>query len=141
MTLKKVYQDKFGLGGNCATAAHATLLGLDLDQVPYYNDGLTDSTLSESDKTKIFYDRIQEFLNPMGLQESCYHYSQELVDELKTLNSNLLYKYYQVIGKSPRGYMHVVIYCDGELYHDPHPDGGGVEETYIALLEKYKGDK
>lgn len=29
-------------------------------------------------------------------------------------------------GTSPRGYEHAVVVHDGELWHDPHPEGGGL---------------
>lgn len=33
-------------------------------------------------------------------------------------------------GMSPRGVKHAVIVKDGELWHDPHPDGGGITGVY-----------
>jgi hypothetical protein len=40
--------------------------------------------------------------------------------------------YYMVAGTSSRGTMHVCIYKNGELWHDPHPDQDGLlaEELY-----------
>lgn len=35
--------------------------------------------------------------------------------------------YYLVTGKTERGTVHVCIYKDGELYHDPHPSNKGLE--------------
>ncbi len=37
-------------------------------------------------------------------------------------------RYYMVLGQSPRGLSHAVIYKDGELAHDPHPDKTGLKE-------------
>lgn len=133
--IKKVYQDKFGKGGNCASAVHASMFGLTLDEVPYYNDGLGDLDLPQSKLDHMFNERVDTFLATMGFKQEWYLFTPELVEELKTMNYTYR-TYYEVIGKSPRGYNHVVIYKDGELYHDPHPDGGGVEETYICLYYK-----
>jgi hypothetical protein len=44
--------------------------------------------------------------------------------------------YYMAIGVSPRGLRHAVIYSDGKLAHDPHPDGGGVIPDRYELLEE-----
>lgn len=32
-------------------------------------------------------------------------------------------------GRSQRGMMHAVVALDGEIVHDPHPDGGGIESV------------
>ncbi len=130
--IKKVYQDKFGLGGNCASACHATLLGLELNDVPYYSDGLGEGcTLPTEEKDAIFNARIKAFLDTYSLKEVWYHYNDEHIQEYIKMNPD---HYYQVVGMSPRGYMHSVIYYRGELFHDPHPDGGGVEKTYAVFL-------
>ncbi|MBK5647026.1 MAG: hypothetical protein I4N51_07905 [Acinetobacter sp.] len=39
-----------------------------------------------------------------------------------------------VAGISPRGHMHSVIYEHGQLWHDPHPEGGGVIPCQICML-------
>lgn len=45
--------------------------------------------------------------------------------------------YYLVIGESYRGFDHVCIYKNGELWHDPHPDGTGlVTEELFEFLRK-----
>jgi hypothetical protein len=43
-------------------------------------------------------------------------------------------EYYIVQGVSPRGVNHSVIFKDGKMVHDPHPDGGGIQEPYTAYL-------
>lgn len=49
--------------------------------------------------------------------------------------------YYLVTGKTKRGVVHICIYKDGKLYHDPHPSGKGLEtimhyEYLIALTDE-----
>lgn len=40
-------------------------------------------------------------------------------------------KYYMAVGISPRGLNHVVIYQNGKMIYDPHPDGGGVKDIML----------
>lgn len=45
--------------------------------------------------------------------------------------------YYMAWGQSPRGYEHSVLYYNGELAHDPHPDNTGlvqVEDIAYCVL-------
>jgi len=45
--------------------------------------------------------------------------------------------YYLVAGTSARGNVHVCIYKDGALWHDPHPDRTGLlEEDMFEFFEK-----
>lgn len=136
--LEKVYQNIFGKGGNCASAVHATILGIKLDQVPYYNDGLADMDIPQDEIDFIFNQRIEKFLNDnYNCHESWYHYDDPNIQSyLKEYPD----RPYQVVGKSPRDYMHVVIYMNGELWHDPHPEGGGVEETYVVLIVRNENE-
>jgi hypothetical protein len=36
-------------------------------------------------------------------------------------------------GPGPRGFRHAVVYLNGELVHDPHPEGGG-----LLKVEEYE---
>lgn len=36
--------------------------------------------------------------------------------------------YYLVTGRTERGTIHICIYQNGKLYHDPHPDGAGLTD-------------
>ena len=38
--------------------------------------------------------------------------------------------YYFVVGKTERDTVHVCIFQNGELYHDPYPGGAGLTELY-----------
>ena len=53
-------------------------------------------------------------------------------------------EYYLVSGQSPRNpdVDHIVIYMNGKMYHDPHPDGTGIiNERTFYLMEKNKMKK
>lgn len=44
--------------------------------------------------------------------------------------------YYLVSGYSPRGVMHICIYKDGQLWHDPHPSRDGLmDERHFEYFE------
>lgn len=124
-----VMQDKFGYGGNCMSAAIASMLNKTLDQVPYFAEGLTDQTKDE-ENAKIFFNRIKEYLEKLGCELLWYPLDQKDFKE-KIIDAG---SYYLVSGKSPRGYSHVVIYRNGELAHDPHPEGGGVIPEHVGAL-------
>lgn len=47
----------------------------------------------------------------------------QILDYLASRNAGM---YVMIGGESPRGNNHVVIAADGEIIHDPHPDGGGL---------------
>jgi hypothetical protein len=45
--------------------------------------------------------------------------------------------YYLVAGESARGTIHVCIYKNGALWHDPHPDQSGLlEEDMFEYFKK-----
>ena len=46
--------------------------------------------------------------------------------------------YYIVSGDAERGFFHAVIYKNGNLAHDPHPQGKGLINTkYMYLFFKF----
>jgi hypothetical protein len=45
-------------------------------------------------------------------------------------------KYYLASGMSPRGVMHVCIYKNGKMVHDPHPTREGIDESTISYFEE-----
>lgn len=135
--MKKVMQTITGLGGNCEGATIATLLGLDLEQVPDFWDGVDKSDPSCPVQGAIYHDNMNAFLAKHGYKMLSLGVSgsptdsniQWVIDISKHLGVKHL-----VAGKSPRGFMHSVIYENGKLWHDPHPEGGGVIPQQICLL-------
>ena len=114
--MKPVYQTRFGKGeGNCLNACVASLLELPLggsEGVPEQNDGALRSWLLERDMGSVWVTRIRREATP-----------PEPYVELAGGGS-----YYFAAGISPRdpGVDHAVVYSDGELQHDPHPEGKGL---------------
>lgn len=130
--MKKVYQTKYGKQGNCQSATLATLLGLEIDEVPYFFDGIEGS--SEAERDRQFVDNINNFLRPRGYQLIMLGQNEPHTEWVEEISRELKGVKLLVGGISPRGSMHSVIYMDGKLWHDPHPDGLGVVPYSISFM-------
>lgn len=135
--MKKVMQTKLGLGGNCEGATLATLLGLELSEIPDFWDGCDIETPASPDNGIIYQRNVNNFLEKygykmlnLGVTSNPSERDQQWVIDI----SRHLGIKHIVAGISPRGYMHSVIYENGELWHDPHPEGGGVIPCQLCLL-------
>ncbi len=109
--MKPVFQDKFyraetGEDGNCFQAAVASLLGLELEQVPNFMD----------DKPR-FEERYIRFVAERGFSIICLDF-----ETARNLDA-----YYLALGRSDRAVGHVVVYRKGQLAHDPHPANTGLQ--------------
>lgn len=132
--MKKVYQTKFGKLGNCQSATLATLLGLEIDEVPYFFDGIDIEGSSEAESDRQFVDNINNFLRPRGYQLIMLGQNEPHTEWVEEISRELKGVKLLVGGISPRGSMHSVIYLDGKLWHDPHPDGHGVIPYSISFM-------
>lgn len=112
-----------GDNGNCLQTAVASILDLPLEEVPHF----------------VPFGRNWNKALVMFMQEKGYEY-HGLADK-QFINSPFYTKgidgYVIAAGESPRGLQHAVIYKDGELVHDPHPDGGGVKLEYFFMFEPF----
>lgn len=135
--MRKVMQTVTGLGGNCEGAVLATLLGLELENIP--------SFWSESGKENpkcpieggLYQDRLNSFLKPFGYRSVSLGFNEPSEDSarwVQDISKGAIDVPLAVAGISPRGYMHSVIYLNGELWHDPHPEGGGVTACQICFI-------
>jgi len=110
--MKPVMQTIFGDGsngdtpGNCLQAALATIFRIDLDTVPHFMEFGVD-----------WFEQLQSWLRESF---DMYALSFEYDDRLHVEG------YYLLTGKTERGLMHTVVYKDGKLMHDPHPDSNGL---------------
>lgn len=132
--MKKVYQTKFGKRGNCQSATLATLLGLEIDEVPYFFDGIDSESMSEAESDRKFVDNINDFLRGHGYQLIMLGQNEPHTEWVEEISNELKGVKLLVGGVSPRGSMHSVIYLDGKLWHDPHPDGQGVVPYSISFI-------
>jgi hypothetical protein len=110
----RVDQDQFGLRGNCQSACLATLLGIPLSEVPNW------AAMEGNDQLK--FDAMRSWLRAIGW-------------DLMTVERGGMdawpprFGAFIAGGKSARGIDHAVIYRDGELWHDPHPDRTGIKSV------------
>lgn len=125
-----------GLGGNCESATLATLLGLNIEDIPSFWEGV-DKDLASNTAGAKYQENLNNFLAQhgykmlnLGVASNPSEANQQwVIDVSKGIGVKHL-----VGGISPRGYMHSVIYENGELWHDPHPEGGGVIPCQVCLL-------
>lgn len=119
----KLYREDAPMRGNCRAACVASLLEVPLWMVPPIEDMRGD--LQE--------ERWNEWVQRMfGLAFVRTHGHEPA----------RLPEYYIACGPSPRGggIYHAVVYRGGELAHDPHPSGAGVESVeWCWHVEPLKG--
>lgn len=132
--MKKVMQDKFGFGGNCMSATMATLFGLELHEVPSFWEGCDLEVGETPENGAIFCDNVNKFLKSQGHTSICLGANVPHVDWVTEISKGMPEALLLVGGKSPRGYMHSVIWKNGTLWHDPHPEGGGVVAQDITFI-------
>jgi len=106
-----------GSKGNCFSANLATVLDMNIDDVPNFG---------HITKSEDFWSAVNEFLNTKGYGVFTISFSQKWLKKQKGM--------FLVAGKSPRGFQHSVIYEGGKIIHDPAPEGGGVEPKYIDII-------
>lgn len=109
--MKAVDQDIFvndpdGRTGNCLQAAIASILHLNLNNVPHFADEAGDGWY----KSMIMWlwDKGYSFVDV----EKPFYYTGYVIACIV----------------SERGSQHAVIYCNGELVHDPHPSRAGIDK-------------
>lgn len=115
--MKFLDQTKFGpKEGDCFAACIASLLGLDIDEVPDFGQG-----------KKNWYRLFEEWLRCRRLAPLTVYGKSAIIPKGV---------YYLAGGKSSRGIPHSVIYLNGEMVHDPHPDRDGLAEVtdYLFLV-------
>jgi len=112
--MKPVKQTIFGKStGNCWAACVASLLEIDLEEVPNF--------CAKYDNDRWFAE-TRKWLRTRGLEMLMLELSSDV--DLADLFGHI---YWIAGGKSPRGrYNHATIYRGAELVHDPHPDDTGL---------------
>ncbi len=118
-TQTKLHDAEKGIEGNCTQAAIATIMGLELDEVPDFN-----TLHKDKPHSGYFWGHIAKWFYSRGyiFQMSDPKYSWPCL--------------YLASGPSPRGVSHIVVMEDGKLVHDPHPSRAGilsVDRNYILL--------
>ncbi|MGU9981530.1 hypothetical protein ACJ4V0_15955 [Phreatobacter sp. HK31-P] len=109
-----------GRYGDCHRAALATILDMPIADVPHvYDGGISGAEASLNERA---------FLASLGLVPINVAYGSDasLKDVLAATGAFCPGLCAILGGKSPRGFGHSVVIADGEIVHDPHPDGGGL---------------
>ncbi len=114
-----------GKYGDCQRAAIASILSLDVQQVPHFLDG--------DPSSEVFNARLREFLAPRGLSLFAIPFDTDIDSVLRSVGGMNPGVPYMLVGESPRGVNHVVICQDDAVIHDPHPSNAG-------LIGPSKGD-
>lgn len=136
---KVVVRDSKGemvVRGNCFAAAIASLVEKPITEVPNVE------TLFDVDGVS-WYGVMDSWLRANGFEiitnndYKVFHNPAEYNDDTRNiLIDSLTGKYYMASGMSPRGVMHVCIYKDGIMVHDPHPTREGIDESTISYFEE-----
>ena len=94
-----VMQTKLGKSGNCLQACVASALGFSLVQVPEFSG-------------RRWADELRAWFAGLGLRViTCSREREGIAIAL---------------GRGPRGLRHAVVWREGRMIHDPHPDRSGL---------------
>ena len=105
------------LYGDCFRTALASILNLERDDVPHFNDGKPCDN---------YWELVNDWLSHRDLVMFSVAFEAKLPDVLsymKRVNQDL---YYLLAGKSPRGCSHQVVALNDTIVCDPAPHGGGL---------------
>ena len=124
------FQNKFYPNGNCFPASIASLIEMEVDDViqiqEYYKSGCDWGQILKDWLKEKGYEILpaNEFMVFHLDLNHIYQSEKEIEEDIKQLKD----EYYMVSGKSPRyeNESHIVIYQNGKLVHDPHPDNTGI---------------
>lgn len=110
--------DPQGRVGNCLQACIASICDMPLYEVPHFAAMPDD----------IWFETMCNWLHERGWDFEDFETVKDSQD------------YMLVIGPSPRGVSHAVIYKDGILAHDPHPSRAGINEVKwcASIMKKQK---
>ncbi|MFA5732742.1 MAG: hypothetical protein WC934_12160 [Acidithiobacillus sp.] len=113
--MKKVFQTKFGIDGNCTQACIASFLEIDINRLPEkFTPNLWFKELNES---------LIKFDSYAVMLDAAYGTPKDA--------------YVMAGGKSLRGFGHYVIMKNDKLIHDPFPNGTGLFgkiEDYLLIV-------
>lgn len=140
-----IMQTKKGVGGNCFQASLATILGLQLDDVPHFFEN-SDKEWSD-DIAAECYDKIQDWLAVRNLRFLELGYDDQDEDLWDRHCQGLCLVTHKAT--KIQGAMHTVVFRDGKPCWDPNIGDvagselpAGIEMVgFIRLLEPDKKDK
>lgn len=112
-----------GVVGDCDRASVASILEMDVEDVPHFYEGWD----GKSDTLDMWVAR-REWLRSQGWDIIPMAVWGDDPEAALGVLEGTSYddRYFLFIGLSPRGTNHTVVAANGEIVHDPHPDGGGI---------------
>lgn len=141
--MKPIIQTKLStleINGNCLAASVASLLNLNITDVPAFED-----YFDRLDGDSAWHFPFMEFLESQGYE----FVGAGHVDEINIYSPTDTDGHFIVSGISPRQLAdgktttHAVIYKNGKMVHDPHPSGDGITRPLhiykIELLTRKAG--
>lgn len=108
--------------GNCFPACIASILEMECEDVIQIQELYDENDWSQ---------KLCDWLFERG-----YVWRYATIEEIRSTD-----KYLLVTGESPRfkGTLHVTIYQNGKMVHDPHPDNTGIlDERNFEIIERVK---
>ena len=123
---KFLHDPENGVNGDCVRAVVASMLNKeDIEDVPHFGEGLDFSPEARAESGPLFEKRVADYLDTQGIKQFKIAYTCGLEELMGYLRGN---EGVPIIidGMSPRGRNHSVIYMNGEMIHDPHPDNTGI---------------
>ncbi len=121
--------------GNCYAAAIASILERPVTEVPnvesaFHVDDTFWSIVMQTFLKSIGYELI------VNDQYKVFHDNDFDADCRSNYLDKCRDKFYLVSGMSPRGVMHMCVYKNGQLVHDPHPtkDGLLTEDIFEEII-------
>ena len=127
--MKPVFQTEFVVqaedgsiskNGNCFSACIASMLGIPIEDVPTFVNFPNWLGLAN------------EFVKPFGFE--MFMSVPRFVEYCRSAKDSKYHGYYIATGMGPRGFHHSVICKDGEVVHDPHPEGGGIAKIDSVFI-------
>lgn len=109
--------------GNCLPACVATILDKPLETVPHFIE--SGQWLGDTEEGG------PSWLALLIGYMAAHGYWPKVLDTLNDVPAGV---HAFVMGMSPRGVCHQVIYRDGVLWHDPHPSRDGVTDVREVLV-------
>lgn len=109
--------------GNCLAACVATFLDIPLERVPHFIEYDPEALASMDEPSTVWWMLTVGFMAGWSLWPV-------VLDSFDDADPDeVLF----VMGMSPRGVCHQVLYRDGELCHDPHPSRAGLLDVREIL--------
>jgi len=106
--------------GNCFSACIASMLGLPLEDVPTFV------------AFPNWLGLANEFVKSFGFE--LFMSVPRFIEYCRSAKDSGYHGYYIATGMGPRGVEHAVICKDGQIVHDPHPEGGGIDKPTSVFV-------